>query len=61
MSDYGDYSVKFLIFLAELLMVQEKTNREDAYMFQRLLKAIEEGESIYQIISIATHTGTVER
>jgi hypothetical protein len=43
--------------LAELLMTQEKTNREDAYMFKELLKALESREDIYKIVSIATHRG----
>lgn len=54
---YGEYSIRFLIFLAELLMTQEKTNREDAYMFGKLLDAIKRGEEIYKIISIATLKG----
>lgn len=57
LSKHGEYSVKFLIFLADLLMTQEKTNRQDAYMFEKLIKAIMEGKQIYQIVSIATHTG----
>ncbi|WP_457624269.1 hypothetical protein [Persephonella sp.] len=57
LSGKGEYSVKFLIVLAELLMIQEKTNREDAYMFGKLLRALEEGEDIFKIVSIATHTG----
>ncbi|RLJ71587.1 hypothetical protein BCF55_1893 [Hydrogenivirga caldilitoris] len=57
LSEKGEYSVKFLIFIAELLMTQEKTNRDDAYMFEKLLKALEEGEDIFNIVSIATHRG----
>ncbi len=38
-------------------MTQEKTNREDAYMFRKLLDAIKRGEEIYKIISIATLKG----
>ncbi len=60
LSKYGEYSVKFLIFLADLLMVQEKTNRMDAYMFGKLLKALRGGEQIYKIVSIATHKGDGE-
>ena len=33
----GEYSIKFLILLAKLLMLQEKTNLETAYMFKNLL------------------------
>ena len=51
----GEYSVKFLILLAELLMIQEKTNMEGAYMFKNLLEALEKGEDIFKIVSIATH------
>ncbi len=57
LSKKGEYSVKFLLLLAELLMMQEKTNMEDAYMFERLLKALESGEDIFKIISIAAHRG----
>ncbi len=55
LSKKGEYSVKFLLLLAELLMIQEKTNMENAYMFKELLKALENGEDIFKIISIATH------
>jgi len=58
LSSKGEYSIKFLILLAELLMIQEKTNREDAYMFKKLLKALKEGEDIFNIVSIATHRGS---
>ena len=57
LSRNGEYSIKFLMVLAYLLMTQEKTNREDAYMFRRLLEALEKGEDIFDIVSIATHRG----
>lgn len=53
----GEYSIKFLILLARLLMLQEKTNLETAYMFKKLLEALKEGEDIFKIVSIATHRG----
>jgi len=53
----GEYSIEFLIILAELLMLQEKTNKRDAYMFKNLLTALLEGEDIFKIVSIATHRG----
>ena len=56
-SKFGEYRVEFLILLAKLLMVQEKTNREDAYMFKNLLEALKKGEDIFRIVSLATHTG----
>ena len=55
LSQYGEYSIKFLILLALLLMKQEKTNKEDAYMFKKLLEALKEHKEIYKIVSIATH------
>ncbi|MCK4663645.1 MAG: hypothetical protein KAT68_12315 [Bacteroidales bacterium] len=51
----GEYSVKFLLLIAKLLMYQEKTNLETAYMFKNLLKALKEGKDIFKIVSIATH------
>jgi hypothetical protein len=53
----GEYSIKFLILLAKLLMLQEKTNLETAYMFKKLLEALKSGEDIFKIVSIATHRG----
>jgi len=57
LSKKGEYSIKFLIILAELLMIQEKTNMEDAYMFKNLLEALQKGEDLFNIVSIATHKG----
>jgi hypothetical protein len=53
----GEYSIKFLIMIAKLLMIQEKTNRHDAYMFKNLLTALKQGEDIFKIVSVATHSG----
>lgn len=53
----GEYSINFLIILARLLMLQEKTNRNDAYMFKNLLDALHSGRDIFKIVSIASHTG----
>ncbi|MCB0701546.1 MAG: hypothetical protein R2863_12400 [Candidatus Kapaibacterium sp.] len=55
LANNGEYSVKFLILIAKLLMFQEKTNRNDAYMFRTLLVALENGEDIFKIVSVATH------
>ena len=57
LSKVGEYSIKFLILLAKLLMLQEKTNRRDAYMFKKLLESIEKGKDLFQIISSASFTG----
>ena len=55
LGEKGEYSIKFLILLAKLLMLQEKTNLETAYMFKNLLKTLHVGEDIFKIVSIATH------
>ena len=54
LADKGEYSVKFLILIAKLLMVQEKTNRHDAYMFKDLLEKLKEHRNIFEIVSTAT-------
>jgi len=55
LGEKGEYSIKFLILLAKLLMLQEKTNLETAYMFKNLLKTLQIGKDIFKIVSIATH------
>lgn len=57
LSNKGEYSMKFLILLAKLLMIQEKTNLETAYMFKNLLEALRKGDDIFSVVSIASHTG----
>ena len=53
----GEYSVKFLILIAKLLMVQEKTNRNDAYMFKNLLEKLKDHKNIFEIVSAASFAG----
>ena len=55
LANKGEYSVKFLLLIAKLLMYQEKSNYHQAYMFKNLLTALENGEDIFKIVSIATH------
>ncbi len=55
LAEKGEYSVKFLLLIAKLLMFQEKTNLDSAFMFKKLLEALKEGEDIFKIVSIATH------
>lgn len=55
LANHGEYSVKFLILLAKLLMVQEKTNRNDAYMFKKLLEQLKEHNDIFRIVSTASY------
>lgn len=56
LANKGEYSIKFLYLIAKLLMIQEKTNFPNAFMFRRLLKALKEHEDIFKIVSIATHS-----
>lgn len=55
LSKHGEYSINFLVLLAKLLMIQEKTNLETAYMFRSLLEALKNGGDIFKIVSTATH------
>lgn len=51
---FGEYDVEFLYVLMELLAVQEKTNRADAYMFGSIIEELlETDRDIFKIISIA--------
>lgn len=51
----GEYSIKFLLLLAKLLMFQEKTNRSDAYMFKMVLEKLKDSPDIFSIVSAATY------
>ncbi|HHU21009.1 MAG TPA: hypothetical protein GXZ51_00995 [Acholeplasma sp.] len=58
LNNYGEYSVEFLYVLMHLLILQEKTNRSDAYMFGNVLsKLLEDELDIFSIVSAADHTG----
>lgn len=55
---YGEYDVEFLYVLMELLAVQEKTNRADAYMFGNIIsELLEVDRDIFKIISTAGFGG----
>jgi len=54
LADKGEYSIKFLILIAKLLMTQEKTNMETAFKFKDLLDALRSGKDIFKIVGIAT-------
>jgi hypothetical protein len=57
LSNQGEYSINFLVLLARLLMIQEKTNLKTAYMFKKLLEKLRKNEDIFSIVSTATHNG----
>lgn len=55
---YGEYDVEFLYVLMELLAVQEKTNRKDAYMFGSIIEELlDTDRDIFKIISTAGFGG----
>lgn len=55
---FGEYDVEFLYVLMELLAVQEKTNRVDAYMFGKIIEELlETDRDIFKIISTAGFVG----
>lgn len=55
---YGEYDVEFLYVLMELLAVQEKTNRSDAYMFGNIIEELlKPDRDIFKIISTAGFGG----
>ncbi len=51
---YGEYSVDFLLLIAELLMLQEKTNYPSGKLFLILLKKLKEGEDLFSIVQTAS-------
>lgn len=58
LNTFGEYNVEFLYVLMELLAVQEKTNRADAYMFGKIIEELlETDRDIFKIISTAGFGG----
>ncbi|MCI9233300.1 MAG: hypothetical protein HFH08_01735 [Bacilli bacterium] len=58
LNKFGEYKYDFLFVLMHLLMYQEKTNREDAYMFGKILTSLLKEEiDIFSIVSIAGYNG----
>ena len=58
MNSYGEYDVEFLLVLMQLLAVQEKTNRADAYMFGKIIEELLEADTnIFKIVSTAGYGG----
>ena len=55
LDNYGEYSVKFLFVLLQLLAVQEKTNKSDAYMFGKVVSELKKNDlDIFSVVSTAT-------
>lgn len=55
---YGDFKIEFLYVLLKLIMVQEKTNNPNAYMFGETIEAIQSKElDVYRVISKSKYRG----
>ncbi len=58
LNNYGEYDIEFVFSLIRLLSVQEKTNREDAYMFGNILnELLQDSLDIFKIVSTAGFGG----
>lgn len=58
LNDYGEYRVDFLFVLMQLLIIQEKTNNKNAYMFKKVIeKLLEDKLDIFAIMSSTGHNG----
>jgi hypothetical protein len=53
---HGFFKIEFITHLMELLMLQEKTNRSDAYMFKNVVNALLNSKDLYTIITKASQT-----
>jgi len=57
LNSYGFFNMDFLTHLIELLMLQEKTNNPNAYMFRNAVNALIYSNDLYRIISKAGYSG----
>lgn len=54
---YGEYSIEFLLVVAELVMIQEKTNYPDGVMNLNLFRRFRDEADIFSVVSAATFRG----
>jgi len=57
LNKYGEYSVEFIGHIIELMMIEEKTGFNGAFMFKELLDAVIDEKDIFTIVAKATHNG----
>jgi len=57
LNQHGFFNIDFLIHLMELLMLQEKTNNPNAYMFRDAVNALLTSNDLYSIIAKAGFGG----
>ena len=56
MKAHDNDAVTGLNVVISLLMVQEKTNRHDAFMFKKLLEELKDHKDIFKIVATASLT-----
>lgn len=54
LDNYGEYSVEFILVVAELIMIQEKTNYPTGTLNLELFKKFRNKEDIFSVVSSAT-------
>lgn len=54
LSQYGEYSVEFLLVMTELIMIQEKTNYPNGTINLNLFQKFRNGADIFSIVGAAT-------
>ena len=54
LNQYGEYSVEFILVVAELIMIQEKTNYPNGTMNLTLFQKFRNKEDIFSVVSAAT-------
>lgn len=57
LNKYGEHSIEFIGQVIELLSIEEKTGLEGAFMFKKVLQALQQEKDIFSIVSTATHNG----
>jgi hypothetical protein len=57
LNHYGFFDIEFLTHLMELLMLQEKTNNPQAYMFKNVVGDLLSSNDLYKILSTAGYRG----
>jgi len=55
---YGEYSVEFIAKIMELIMIQEKTGNDKAFMFKGVLESILFDKDIFSIVASAGFNGS---
>jgi len=57
LNNLGEYSLEFIVYLIELMIIMEKTGKSTAYVFKNMLDALLKNDEIFVIVSKATQNG----